>query len=132
MNNTQRSWRELLWSLIQSSSEKQRIADALGVNSFTVTRWVSGESTPQRKYFSKLPKLFPKYEELLEELIQAELFPHAHPRIPPTLSIRPDALVEYLIRILAAYATIRGPYRAWTIRTLTLQQAIELLDPDRV
>lgn len=132
MNNPQQSWRELLGSLIQSSSEKQRIADALGVNSFTITRWVNGESTPQRKYFNKLPKLFPRYEELLEELIQAELFPHAHPRIPPTLSIRPDALVEYLVRILATYATIRGPYRAWTIRTLTLQQAIELLDPDGV
>ncbi len=132
MHNTQQSWRELLGSLIQSPSEKQRIADALGVNAFTVARWVSGESTPQRKYFSKLPKLFPKYEELLEELIQAELFPHAHSRIPPTLSIRPDVLVEYLVRTLGAYATMRGPYRAWTIRTLTLQQAIELLDPDHI
>lgn len=132
MNNTQQSWRELLGSLIQSSSEKQRVADALGVNSFTVARWVSGESTPQRKYFGKLPRLFPEYEELLEELIQAELFPHAHPRIPPIPFIRPDALVEYLVRILATYATTRGPYRAWTIRTLTLQQAIELLDPDHI
>ena len=55
MNNPPQSWRELLGTLTESPAEKQRVAEALGVNAFTVTRWVNGESEPRLHNLKRLP-----------------------------------------------------------------------------
>ena len=131
MNNPPQSWRELLGTLTESPAEKQRVAEALGVNAFTVTRWVNGESEPRLHNLKRLPDVFPRYRTLFSELIQADLAPNVAPRaVPPSEDARLEVPSEYLVRTLATYATTSGPFRAWSIRNLNLQQAIELLDPD--
>jgi hypothetical protein len=131
MNNSAQSWRELLGKLTENPAEKQRVAEALGVNAFTVTRWVTGESEPRLHNLKRLPDVFPHYRALFSELIQADLAPNVAPRaVPPSEDARLEVPSEYLVRTLATYATTSGPFRAWSIRNLNLQQAIELLDPD--
>ncbi|MFL5696834.1 MAG: hypothetical protein ACJ797_06965 [Ktedonobacteraceae bacterium] len=133
MNNSAQSWRELLGKLTENPAEKQRVAEALGVNAFTVTRWVTGESEPRLHNLKRLPDVFPPYRALFSELIQADLAPNVAPRtIPPFEGARLEVPSEYLVRTLATYATTSGPFRTWSIRNLNLQQAIELLDPDMV
>jgi len=133
MNNSAQSWRDLLGKLTENPAEKQRVAEALGVNAFTVTRWVTGESEPRLHNLKRLPDVFPHYRALFSELIQADLAPNVAPRtIPPFEGARLEVPSEYLVRTLATYATTSGPFRTWSIRNLNLQQAIELLEPDLV
>lgn len=131
MNYSPQTWRELLGQLTERPAERQRVAEELGVTSYTVTRWVDGISEPRVQNLKRLPEVFPTYSHLFSELIQAELVPNAPPlstlsAVSPTLEV-PS---EYLARILTAYATTSGPFRTWSIRTLTLQQAIHQLDPN--
>lgn len=133
MNNSEQSWRELLGQLTENPAEKQRVAEALGVNAFTVTRWVTGESEPRLHNLKRLPDVFPRYRTLFSELIQADLAPNVAPHtIRPSDGARLEVPSEYLARTLATYATTTGPFRTWSIRNLNLLQAIELLDPDMV
>jgi len=133
MNHPPHTWRELLERLTERPAERQRVADALGVTPYTVTRWVEGITEPRVQNLKRLPEVFPAYQQLFSELIQAELVPNAPPlATPPADYLKQEVPSEYLVRILAAYATSSGPFRSWSMRTLTLQQAIEQLDPDRV
>jgi hypothetical protein len=49
------SWRELLGKIIADSHERQRIANMLGVNPITLTRWVNNESKPRPQNLRQLP-----------------------------------------------------------------------------
>jgi len=40
-------WRELLGSIIAESSERERIANEIGVHTGTLMRWVNGDSMPR-------------------------------------------------------------------------------------
>jgi transcriptional regulator with XRE-family HTH domain len=133
MNHPPQTWRELLERLTERPAERQRVADVLGVTPYTVTRWVEGRSEPRMQNLKRLPEVFPGYTQLFSELIQAELVPNA-PLPSPLPGAHPQHEVpaEYLVHVLAAYATSSGPFRSWSMRTLTLQQAIEQLDPDQV
>jgi transcriptional regulator with XRE-family HTH domain len=104
----------------------------LGVNTYTVTRWVNNETEPRASTLKRLPDAFPSpYSEQLRELIQAEFFPYILSSKSPTVTRSQDEMpCEYLVRTLAAYATTSGPFRAWTLRANTLQRTIELFDPD--
>ncbi len=135
MDRLPQTWRDLLGQLASHPSERQRIADALGVNSYTVSRWINNETEPRASTLKKLPDAFPSpYREQLLELIHAEFFPHLSSLTSPgpdrvsTEEVSPEPLA----RILAAYATVSGRFRAWSIRNLTLQWAIGQLDPEQV
>jgi transcriptional regulator with XRE-family HTH domain len=131
MQDPPQTWRELLGQLTERPSERQRIADALGVTSYTVTRWVEGQTEPRVQNLKRLPEVFPAYRQLFSELIQAELVPHMPLRSISSVNHQVlEVPSAYLARVLAAYATASGPFRAWSIRSLTLQQAISQLDPD--
>jgi transcriptional regulator with XRE-family HTH domain len=126
------SWRDLLRRLTEHPAERQRVAQALGVAPYTVTRWVEGLSEPRLQNLKRLPEVFPAYQSLLTELIQADLTPHAPEPLPPQSEPEgADVPAAYLLRVLSAYATTSGPFRAWSLRHLTLQQAIAHLDPER-
>lgn len=130
-NHPPSTWRELLAKLTERPAERQRIADALGVSTFTITRWVEGKAEPRIQNLKRLPEVFPAYQEQFSELIQAELAPNL-PLLPvPTVS-HPEHEIgsEHFAQILSIYATVSGPFRAWSIRNLILQQAIEQLDPN--
>jgi len=133
MNHPPHTWRELLERLTERPAERQRVAEELGVTPYTVTRWIEGRSEPRMQNLKRLPEVFPGYTRLFSELIQAELVPNAPPPSPPPFAHpQHEVPAEYLVEVLAAYATSSGPFRSWSMRTLTLQQAIGQLDPDQV
>ena len=127
------SWRELLGQLTERPAERQRAAEALGVTPFTITRWVTGESEPRLQNLKRLPEVFPEHRQRLSELVQAELAPTI-PRLVSPAPVSPQTPIpaEFLARLLSAYAHMSGPFRAWSIRTLALQEAVAHLDPDAV
>lgn len=66
------SWRDILRKLTELPAQRQRVADALGVNAYTITRWTNGEREPRASSLKKLPDIFPSpYREQLAALIQA-------------------------------------------------------------
>ena len=42
-------WRELLGSIISETSERERIANEIGVHTGTLMRWVNGDSMPRQQ-----------------------------------------------------------------------------------
>lgn len=131
-NHPPSTWRELLAKLTERPAERQRIADALGVSTFTITRWVEGKAEPRIQNLKRLPEVFPDYQEQFTELIQTELAPNL-PYLPVQAVSRPEHEIgsACFARALSIYATISVPFRTWSIRRLILQQAIVQLDPDR-
>lgn len=127
------SWRELLGSLTDHPAERQRVADVLGVTPYTITRWVTGESEPRLRSLKRLPDVFPNHRQRFWELLQAELNTSLpFPPSPEYMSGAPaEVPSEFLTRALATYATMGGPFGAWSLRQLTLQQIVTHLDPDQ-
>jgi len=67
------SWRNLLGTIISDPQERQRLANAIGVNPFTLTRWVTNQSLPRRESLHRLVKVCPpQYSALLSNLIAQE------------------------------------------------------------
>lgn len=135
MGSPIQSWRELLGILTERPAERQRAADELGVTPYTITRWVTKVSEPRLRSLKRLPEVFPRYKQLLAELIEAELNPYKVSQVRPFPNQFPvdmlDVPVEYLVRTLSAYARIRGPFRTWSMCSLAIQQALVQLDPDQ-
>ena len=55
-------WREFLGSIISNASERDRIATEIGVHSVTLSRWVSGESSPRPHNMRQLLRAIPKQQ----------------------------------------------------------------------
>jgi len=127
--DTPHTWRELLGRLIENPSERQRAAFALKMNPATLTRWVKGESDPLLGNFKKLVEIFPEQRDHFLQFFLSELSSDLSPTGIPVARIRGEITSEYLLRLIAVCATATGSFRAWSIRHLGLQQAIELLDP---
>lgn len=126
-------WRELLGKIIQDPQERQRIANELGVNPITLSRWVSGESKPREHNLKQLFNALPQQRGLLLELI-AEEFPEfatfAQDDVIADLS--QEIPSEFYTRILNTYATSSKEHQFWAISNLILQQALGQLDPNQV
>lgn len=122
------TWRELLGKAINDTQERQRIADVLGVNPVTLTRWVTNKSSPRIDNLRLLLQALPNQRQQLIELIQQE-FPAFLTITIPTedadLAI-PSAFYE---RVLKAYATSPLHLRTPSIRLTIVQQILVHLDP---
>src|SRR5205807_8943364 len=133
MNPSAATWRELLGELTALPAERERVAEALRVNAYTVTRWVEYKADPRATSLKNLPDVFPSpYREQLAALIQADFFPHMTPASLPSAG-HPQAdevPVEHLARTLAAYASIGGRFPVCSFRNLILQCALGRLDSD--
>lgn len=123
IDQDKKKWQSLLESLTVHPAERSRVAEALGVNPFTITRWISGESEPRLKNLRQLPNLFPEQKALFEEFIDEVM----KPPVPGPLILS----ASYLARILAVVAETSGPVRAWTIRHLAFLQLLQALDPSK-
>ncbi|HZU03077.1 MAG TPA: GAF domain-containing protein [Ktedonobacteraceae bacterium] len=121
---TEETWRSFLGRLIEKPAEKQRAAEALGVSTLTLTRWVSGESDPHVRNLRRLPAVFPQYKQHLADLIRQEYDPGfatgGLPYVPP----------EFVARLLSAVASTSGPFFSWSLCSLVLRQALDQLDAD--
>jgi transcriptional regulator with XRE-family HTH domain len=124
------SWRDLLGEVISNSKEKQRLAEELGVQPITLTRWVSGESEPRPQNLRHLLTVLPQQRDQLLSLLKKEkgLEEIATTFQEDTLSEIPSS---FYTRILVSLATAAPNLRFWTISELVLLQALEQLDPNQ-
>jgi hypothetical protein len=129
-------WRTYLGQLAATPREKQRVANALGVRRFSITRWITGEVTPRPYHLQKLPNLFPQEGAKLKALIEKD-----HPGIfPPSSTSQNKQLVEdltnipssYYERLLSALADIEASLSPWTIALMGTQQFLAMIDKDRL
>jgi hypothetical protein len=127
-----RTWREFLAAVIRDTKEKQRIANEMGVDPVTLTRWATRESSPRpRSLLNRLVEALPPHREQLTQLIREE-FPDALEDDPGSVFIDPivkEVPPVLYARILEAHATVVESLRAWTIMNLVMQQLIRQLDP---
>ncbi len=124
------SWSNILQGIIKSTTERQRLATALGVTSMTLSRWASGDSKPQRSHLIHLVQVVhPNYrQELLEALeqqfpdIQAWLTEDVSEQIPP----------DFFAHVLNIRTTTTESLRFWRISEVILKQTLAQLDPNRL
>lgn len=132
MQNLQ-TWRELLGNIIQDAQEKQRIANELGVNPVTLTRWVNKEASPRPQNLHRLLNTLPQYHKVLLELIVEEFQEFSLPTKEGGLEDTSHEIPsEFYMRVLHTRATIPQVLRFSSISNLILQQALEQLDPQRL
>ncbi len=121
------TWRELLGQVISEPVERQRIADALGIHSVTLSRWVTNKSNPRPENLRALLNALPKCRQRLAELLKKE-----YPDLFNSLSqekIREEIPATFYSRVLNAYTSIPPFLRGSTISTLILQQMLGHIDP---
>ena len=66
------TWRELLGSIIQDPQERRRLANELGVNPVTLTRWVNSESSPRSQSIQRLLNALPQHRKALHDQLLDE------------------------------------------------------------
>ncbi len=121
------SWRELLGKVIAEPQERQRIADALGVNPITLTRWVTNKSNPRQDNLRPLLDALPQYRQLLIELIEQE-FPHFISGPLPQGNSPQHIASAFYAHALNAHAVSPARLRVSTLRLLILKQIITHFD----
>src|SRR5947209_4846281 len=128
-----RTWRELLGQSINDSQERQRIANALGVNPVTLMRWVRQESNPRMENLHRLLNAIPQRREQFLALIKKEFGDFSAIEEYGELTYEPIAIpAEFYVRVVHTLATIPNALRFSSLCDLILQQAIKQLDPHRL
>jgi hypothetical protein len=121
------TWRSLLGSIIHTTSERRRIANALGVTPITLVRWVRRDSNPSQRHLSRLLEVVPQHRAMMRALL-AEEFEDIE--LSPTSSNAID--VSLYAAVLDLYTTTSDELRFWTISTFVLRHALNQFDPDRL
>jgi hypothetical protein len=124
-----RTWRELLGHIISDPKEEQRLVEALGIRSITLTRWVKNKAEPRPYFLRQLLHALPQHHVLLLALIEEEF-----PGFSETLGddVPKELPSAFYARILEAYTTTPPSVRFWPICELILQEALVSLDPERL
>lgn len=127
------TWREFLGIHLSDLQERQRIADALGVNPITLIRWSNGESKPRPKSLQRLLDILPQHHELLLHLIEEEFKDFSSSVYQETHQAASLAIPsELFARVLHTITTLPKSLLFPSISDLILQQAINQLDPQRL
>ena len=119
------TWRDLLAEIIQNPHEKQRIADALGVNPITLVRWVHGESIPRPYNLRRLLEIVPGQRTTLLPLITKEFDAISTAPVP-------SIPVTFYSHVLNLFSTVSPEQRFWSICNTVLHEALNQLDPGRL
>lgn len=130
---TLQTWRDLLGRCIQDPSERQRIANMLGVSPITLTRWVSRDSNPRLPNLRKLLLALPEYRERLIALIEDE-FP-AFSAVVRDEAVQSEVMVipsEFYSRVLHTLTGTPKNLLFQVFCDMLLEQALKHLDPDRL
>lgn len=128
MNTPQ--WSLVLQDIIKQTSERQRLAAALGITNMTLSRWASGESTPQRPHLIHLVQVLqPHHRQQLLDALEGQ-FPDIHSWVKDdsTEQISPD----FFAQVLNLRTTTTENLRFWRISDLVLKQALLQLDPNNL
>lgn len=121
------TWRKFLENIIADGREKQRIANELGVNPVTLSRWITGETKPRQENLRRLFKALSGHRETLIRLIREE-FPAFD--LPPVEDEPEQIQAEIYRRILNLHVNVQDSQRPWYLSDLILQLALGQLDPD--
>ncbi|HZR42982.1 MAG TPA: GAF domain-containing protein [Ktedonobacteraceae bacterium] len=124
------TWRELLGRLTNDPQERQRIADAMSINSVTLTRWVTGRSNPRQDNLRPLLDALPQHRQQLAKLIAKE-FPQFFVELLGTENDVQEIPSAFYARILNAHTTSPSQLRAASVCLLILQQILAHLDPQQ-
>lgn len=121
-------WRELLGSIIADPTERERIANEIGVHVGTLMRWVNGDTTPRPQNLRQLLQALPKQQRNQ----MSGLLP-----LPESADFGEEHVVQeipsqFIMDVFEARSTITDQLRGWSIRRQVLQQALKHLDPERV
>ncbi|HEY7415393.1 MAG TPA: GAF domain-containing protein, partial [Ktedonobacteraceae bacterium] len=122
------TWRELLGNIIKDPQEKQTIASELGISPLTLTRWVSGESTPRFQNLRHLLMVVPEHRKTFLSLVNEEFgYSFNEPLIAdPTSDEIPSS---FYARVLSTRVNSPDTLRLNTLADMILQQALSQLDP---
>jgi transcriptional regulator with XRE-family HTH domain len=123
-------WREFLGSVITNPVDRDRIASEIGVHAITLSRWVSGESSPRPHNLRQLLRALPKGQRnQLQSLLENVSSDISDFEIDMSEQEIP---YKFIMEVLDARASIPDLLRFWSITRLILQQALRQLDPERV
>ncbi len=124
------SWRELLRTIINDPSERNRIAAAAGVRSITLTRWINEDSHPRPENLRQLLRALPaEYQRQFLELLEQE--EGSILALPAEGTNQPEEIPFTLVdEILRTRATTSDSLRFWTVSRMILQHALRHLDPE--
>jgi hypothetical protein len=124
------SWQAVLQKIIVSPKERQRLANELGINTITLTRWAKEDSHPQRSYLARLVKVVHPHQR--SELLNALLV--AYPDMQDKLMEETTEYVPspFFRQILKDRASIIEAMRPWQISSAVLDEALRLLDPNQL
>src|SRR5579863_495466 len=127
-----RSWRDMLAEVIRDVHEKQRIAQALGVNPMTLTRWATNQSQPRFLHHKKLLDVFPVQHKQEFSALFAVEFPESRERSNEQSEEPVEEIPSaFYARIFSAYTSAPRGLRASSILSLILQQMLSHLDTDQ-
>jgi hypothetical protein len=124
-------WRELLGNIITNPTERERIANEIGVHSVTLTRWVNGETSPRSHNLRQLIRAVPKqYRTQLRALLDANSsISSSDVESDYTTTEIPYKLI---MEVLETCAKTPDRLRFWSITRLVLLDALKQLDPERL
>ncbi|QBD78628.1 GAF domain-containing protein [Ktedonosporobacter rubrisoli] len=129
MEEAFQTWRELLGWVIRDSQKRQHLAEAIGVNPVTLTRWAVNKSNPRPDALRSLVAALPQYHEQLSRLI-AEEYPYI---LTENLAESEGAMEvvpsSFYAQILNIHTTNPPVLRASSICLAILQQMLKQLDP---
>lgn len=126
-------WRELLDTIIQVRSERERIAKAIGVTTVTLTRWASGESSPRVRYLRPLVLAIPDEQRPMFQGSLAQEFPTSHFSELIQEDLHDESTQEhemfalpfqFIKRILTTRATNAPHQVSWVMMQQILQHAL--------
>lgn len=123
-------WHAVLQKIIQPPKERQRLAAALGVNVITLIRWAKAGSRPQPSSLVLLVKFVQPHQR--SELLHALLI--AYPDLQDKFMEETAEFVPSIFfrQVLKERASINEILRPWQISTMILDEALRLLDPNRL
>lgn len=124
-------WREALGKLTTDPQERQRVIEALGIHQITLTRWITGKSTPRRESLRTLLRTFPDYYQKLFPSLQEE-FPDFFREETISEALVAEIPPAFYARVFKTYITSPAMLRSEAICTLVLQQIINHLDPHQI
>jgi len=125
----QPTWRTVLRQIIKKPGVRQRLAEALGITSVTLWRWVEHISDPRPDKLRRLLDLLPEQKAVLLPLITQE-YPTFAMAMSETEERSEDIPSTFYAHVHELLATLPSWQIFWSLRKPILQQAYEQLDPD--
>lgn len=130
----QKTWRQMLGTILENPLERRRIASELDISQVTLMRWVSGDSTPRIQNLHNLLSALPQHHDLLLSLIEDDLPGFSAERqdmITPTGSIT-TIPAEFYIRVMRTRSVTPKNLQFSSLCQMILEQALKQLDPYRL